>query len=206
MDPSAFIIDDEEFMSEIITILNSFDNDYLVLLPEDTASIERLSQVDSESFVSMTAPEREREEKSSFSGTQGQGALAVNEQLEPDTIEKRSPTIRGRSRGRFRIREQLIQLRAVVKKMENHLETLKNPPESLHFDSCDDNQSIMARSEKQAKVNTVWRSIATEQFRARRKAEVHNAQLRENLWASIQLSEQVKKLLQDQQAHSAISC
>ncbi|KAG2764443.1 hypothetical protein Pcac1_g23906 [Phytophthora cactorum] len=49
---------------------------------------------------------------------------------------------------------------------------------------------MVATNEKQMK----RQSIANKQFRVRRKAEVHIAQQRENLWACIQLSKRVKKL------------
>ncbi|GMF39520.1 unnamed protein product [Phytophthora fragariaefolia] len=48
----------------------------------------------------------------------------------------------------------------------------------------------------------VWRTIAMHQFYARRRAEQQNTRLRDALEAQIRLSQQLKALLQSQQAQS----
>ncbi|OWZ16647.1 hypothetical protein PHMEG_0009534 [Phytophthora megakarya] len=107
---------------------------------------------------------------------------------------------KAQGRGRMRIREQLIQLRSVVKQMETHLETLKSPT-SPRVRVCADSDLTAVANASHVDDGSVWKDIAMEQFRARRKAELHNVQLRENLSASILLSERVKKLLQSQNPH-----
>ncbi|KAE9030476.1 hypothetical protein PR003_g10112 [Phytophthora rubi] len=113
---------------------------------------------------------------------------------------------------RRRMREQLIQLRSVAQKMENHLETLRSPrsprfsTRAEYMEERDavkefpSDESNIGRDELESSIEaTAWRSIAMQQFHARRNAEKQNAELRENLETQIQLSKQVENLLQAHQ-------
>ncbi|KAJ8523620.1 hypothetical protein ON010_g17498 [Phytophthora cinnamomi] len=125
------------------------------------------------------------------------------------STEKKTPRSRRSGGGRTRMREQLIQLRSVVQKMEHHLNTLRSPRSPRFRERIEDREAALAADENDSRgVNgaertsessgdaAVWRNIAMQQFRARRKAEQQNAKLRESLEAQIQLSKQVENLLE----------
>ncbi|EGZ22729.1 hypothetical protein PHYSODRAFT_299877 [Phytophthora sojae] len=117
-------------------------------------------------------------------------------------VEKQAPRPRSGG-GRTRMREQLIQLRSVVQKMEHHLETLRSPRSPRFTEFLEDNEADEKGSKRAADDISgdaaVWRNIAMQQFHARRKAEKQNAELRESLEAQIQLSKQVEDLIQAHQ-------
>ncbi|KAF1776412.1 hypothetical protein GQ600_84 [Phytophthora cactorum] len=175
-DSSAFVVDDEEFHNKVIAILNSFDDEHL----ENSASIDFVLDAANQVRANARGPLGQGQ----LLNIQNQAVCIINVPIESDATAKLTPTTRDQGRGRIPVREQLIPHREVVRKMENQLETLNNPRSG----SCKDNQAMVATNEKQMK----RQSIANKQFRVRRKAEVHIAQQRENLWACIQLSKRVK--------------
>ncbi|KAL3670111.1 hypothetical protein V7S43_004427 [Phytophthora oleae] len=188
MESPASAIDDDEFLNEALAILDNLADEHfslpLLKLEEDSAvAVGDLLDAAFQTFNEDGRPENRLkpstdQEKSSIpAGIQNKDcSIMVNN---ADAASATQP--QGR---RIRMREQLIQLRSVVKKMEIHLETLKRPDSSRFEDA--------SQSKSEA---IVWRGVAMEQFQARREAELHNAQLRDNLLASIQLSERVKSLL-----------
>ncbi|KAL3670110.1 hypothetical protein V7S43_004426 [Phytophthora oleae] len=168
---------------------------------------------------SMEAAPRKRKEEKSASPAQPHGnqeeSADTNGRLPRDplfvltTTDSMEHTLPRRPRsggGRTRMREQLIQLRSVVQKMETHLETLRSP-RSPRFESCaeyvDDTEAVQTQEDckEVSDEAAVWRNIAMQQFRARRKAEQQNGELRESLAAQIELSKQVENLLQAQPPH-----
>lgn len=125
---------------------------------------------------------------------------------EANDAERPSPG----SKGRRRVREQLIKLREVVRKMESHLASLKSPSSRLEELENDEANAFWADENDSNNVNApsdaadeadLWRNIAIQQFRARRRAEHQNAELRDNLATQIRLAKQVETLLQMQQQH-----
>lgn len=125
---------------------------------------------------------------------------------EANDAERPSPG----SKGRRRVREQLIKLREVVKKMESHLATLRSPSSRLEELENDETNAFWADENDSTNANALsdtadeadlWRNIAIQQFRARRRAEHQNAELRDNLATQIRLAKQVETLLQMQQQH-----
>ncbi|ETP41098.1 hypothetical protein F442_11688 [Phytophthora nicotianae P10297] len=140
-------------------------------------------------------------------------------QTETGSTEAMAPTSQSSGGGRIRMREQLIQLRLVVQKMENHLETLRSPRSprfGTHANYLENEEVVRNRVVDENDRNrknvpehgsditaeaAVWRNIAMQQFRARRKAEQQNVELRKNLATQIQLSKQVEDLLQAQPPH-----
>ncbi|GMF39524.1 unnamed protein product [Phytophthora fragariaefolia] len=112
----------------------------------------------------------------------------------------RKMTATGRGQGRIRLREQIIQLRSVVRQMETHLETLKSPTSPRFNTHAVKNEVgiIGAKSDEPNGADeqtAAWRAIAMQQFYDRRKAEQQNALLRENLTTQIRLAKQLKALL-----------
>ncbi|KAK1941179.1 hypothetical protein P3T76_007045 [Phytophthora citrophthora] len=184
--PASAIVDDG-FLNEALAILDSLADDHFSLKLEEDSDVTAVAVGDFldaaiETLNGDGYPEDTLKlatahgKPTSQPGNQCKGNILLN----ADAASATQP----QGRRRIRMREQLIQLRSVVKKMETHLETLKRPDSSR---SEGDMQS--------EKETLTWRNIALEQFQARREAEFQNAQLRDNLLASIQLSERVKNLL-----------
>ncbi|EGZ22733.1 hypothetical protein PHYSODRAFT_299880 [Phytophthora sojae] len=225
MDPVVFTtLNDDELLQEALAVLDSFDSGELdVLTPfiveEDAADDNLLKaalDVLEDPVSAMPVQGQETESKPHPHGS----PQSVSSPHSADVVEKVTPSGRGRGQGRVRLREQLIQLRSVVRQMEAHLESLKSPtsprfnscadprqgetePVTADESSCSQTWSLDAAGDGDSRT-TAWRAVAMQEFFGRRKAEQQNAQLRENLATQIRLSKQLRTLLQSQ-PHSGFS-
>lgn len=193
MESPASTIDDDGFLNEALTILDNLADEHFSLkLEQDsdatTVAVGDFLDAAIETFNDDVYPEntaKAHKQSTTRAGNQSNSIL-----VDADA----AAAIHPQGRRRIRMREQLIQLRSVVKKLETHLETLQCPDSSRFEDAMQSGNGTIA-----------WRNIALEQFQARREAELHNAQLRDKLLASIQLSDRVKNLLRLQYSVSTAS-
>ncbi|GMF39519.1 unnamed protein product [Phytophthora fragariaefolia] len=233
--PSLSIVDDEELMEEALAILDSVDIERLGAsalvptrtLPEPragqhaTATDEDLlktaiqavhaayPQHGQQQLNNSKSPNQQQKTATTNQDERGSARPALHVSTAAASTGNIKPVSRRNSGGRTRMREQLIQLRSVVQKMENHLETLRSPRSPRFIDTTDKSDVVLVTDENDStRINgktsetdisddaAVWRNIAMQQFHARRKAEQQNVELRESLEAQIQLSKQVESLLQ----------
>lgn len=231
MESIAFdMVDNDELLAEALVILDSIDVDRLgtatpesthvdLEMPDESAAAADLLNTAIEA-VHAAFPDKEKRsvEAAPRTGKEEKPVLPAqrhsNQEVPRDplfvltTTESTDHTSPRRLRsggGRTRMREQLIQLRSVVQKMEAHLDTLRSP-RSPRFESCAEfADEEAARTKEDGKEVSdeaaVWRNIAMQQFRARRKAEQQNGELRKSLAAQIKLSKQVENLLQAHPPH-----
>ncbi|KAG1712991.1 hypothetical protein DVH05_000721 [Phytophthora capsici] len=189
MELPASTIDDDGFLNEALTILDNLADEHFSLkLEEDSVAVGDFLDAAIETFNDDDYSENTA--KAHKQSTTRAGNQSNNILVDADA----AAAIHPQGRRRIRMREQLIQLRSVVKKLETHLETLQRPDSSRFEDAMQSGNETIA-----------WRNIALEQFQARREAELHNAQLRDKLLASIQLSDRVKNLLRLQHSVSTAS-
>ncbi|KAH7482155.1 hypothetical protein KRP22_009846 [Phytophthora ramorum] len=239
--PAFSIVDDDELMEEALAILDSVDIErlgasdssatlFLQEVPSESAvadhlletAVQAVQEVFSQNGCSDSTKASTADKSGQLHGNQENGVVSSDHDAlrvlpVASTTGNATPRSRRRGGGRMRMREQLIQLRSVVQKMESHLETLKSPRSprlSIRAESFEDVETAtnLPAENDDANVSgpasevtdeaTVWRNIAMQQFRARRLAEQQNAELRENLGAQLQLSKQVENLLQAQQPRS----
>ncbi|KAJ8530580.1 hypothetical protein ON010_g14330 [Phytophthora cinnamomi] len=206
----ASTIDDDAFLVEVLEILNRFDpesplpaivdgesrsgeGDLLRAVIQDQED----NQHSTSTTPRVTIQGQDEESSARYTDNPNEHGPAVASSTEKQT--------RGNRRGRMYMREKLIQLRSVVQKMESYLETLRSPrlggfagirAELSTMDEYKSSEINVHASEAK-----VWRTIAMDQFHARRMAEQQNAQLREALATQVRLSKQLKTLLESQQPH-----
>ncbi|OWZ16648.1 hypothetical protein PHMEG_0009535 [Phytophthora megakarya] len=233
-------LDNDELLAEALVILDSVDVDQLgsvaiastlenLEAPEEKAAADDLLKtaieaVDAtftrnlpEQKMSTTVEKHQIDECADVDNQPSRAPLHV--MTAANNIDNATPKRTRNGGGRTRLREQLIQLRSVVQKMESYLETLRSPrsprldtqaefgedKESVRNLVGDENdnskQNVPESASEVTDEAAVWRNIAMQQFRARRQAEQQNAELRANLAAQIRLSKQVENLLQAQPPH-----
>jgi hypothetical protein len=225
MEPPAFdLIDDDELMEEALAILDSVDIDHFGGAslsgqpaqdsPSDQAAADALLQTAVQA-VQAVFPHDNKQPPASEGAALPKQKYDVHSaiQAKPAATSRNGPIIgtnratprsRGQGGGRTRMREQLIQLRAVVQKM------LRSPRSSRFSGQTEDSDAVPGNENDSSLGNeaggstdeaAAWRKIAIQQFHARRHAEQQNAELRESLATQMQLSKQVENLLQGQQPH-----
>ncbi|KAK1941178.1 hypothetical protein P3T76_007044 [Phytophthora citrophthora] len=228
------VVDNDELLAEALVILDSIDVDRLgtdtpesthvdLTMPDESAAAADLLNTAIEA-VHTAFPDKEKRpvKLAQKAGKEEEPVLLgqrhSNQKLPRDPLfvltttestEYTSPRRPSSGGGRTRMREQLIQLRSVVQKMEAHLETLRSP-RSPRFEDCReyvDEEAAQTQEgcKEMSDEAAAWRNIAMQQFRARRKAEQQNSELRESLAAQLELSKQVETLLQAQPPHPVSS-